>query len=399
MARQLRSTITSGGQLELSLVDVETPAPGPDQVVVRVEAAPINPSDLGLLLGPADMSQATASGSPDHPIVTAPIPPHLLPALADRFDEPMAAGNEGAGVVVEAGSSDAAQALLGKTVALLAREMYAQFRVVNVAQCLVLREGTTSAQGASCFVNPLTVLGMVETMRLEGHTALVHTAAASNLGVMLQKVCTDEGIDLVNIVRRPQHVELLRGIGARYVCDTSAASFEDDLRAALTETGATLAFDATGGGRLATQILSGMEAAAMANAPGFNRYGSSVHKQVYIYGGLDTSPTVLHRNFGLAWGLGGLAAHAVSRTGRPRGGGAAAPACRRRGDDHVREPLRQGDLARRGTRPRKHRGLQQARDRREVPRQPEQRHRLRRPGPAGGRQRAFVAWEPPSVTP
>ena len=305
MARQLRSTITSGGQLELSLIDVETPAPGPDQVVVRVEAAPINPSDLGLLLGPADVSQATASGSPDNPVLTAPIPPHLLPALADRFDEPMAAGNEGAGVVVEAGSSDAAQALLGKTVALLAREMYAQFRVVNVAQCLVLREGTTPAEGASCFVNPLTVLGMVETMRLEGHTALVHTAAASNLGVMLQKVCTDEGIDLVNIVRRPQHVELLREIGARYVCDTSAASFDDDLRAALTETGATLAFDATGGGRLATQILSGMEAAAMANAPGFNRYGSSVHKQVYIYGGLDTSPTVLHRNFGLAWGLGG----------------------------------------------------------------------------------------------
>ncbi len=297
--------ITSGGQLQLSLADVETPAPGPDEVVVRVEAAPINPSDLGLLIGPADMSQARESGTADDPVVTAPIPAQLLPALADRFDQPMAAGNEGAGVVVEAGSSGAAQALLGKTVALLAREMYTQFRVVNVAQCLVLREGTTSEEGASCFVNPLTVLGMVETMRLEGHTALVHTAAASNLGVMLQKVCIDEAIDLVNIVRRPQHVELLQAIGARYVCDTSAASFEDDLTAALTETGATLGFDATGGGRLATQILSGMESAAMANAPGFNRYGSSVHKQVYIYGGLDTSPTVLHRNFGLAWGLGG----------------------------------------------------------------------------------------------
>ena len=305
MPKQLRSTITSGGQLELSLADVETPAPGPDEVVVRVEAAPINPSDLGLLIGPADMSQARESGTPDNPVVTAPIPAQVLPALADRFDQPMAAGNEGAGVVVEAGSNDAAQALLGKTVALLAREMYAQFRVVGVEQCLVLREGTTPEQGASCFVNPLTVLGMVETMRLEGHTALVHTAAASNLGVMLQKVCIDEGIDLVNIVRRPQHVELLQAIGARYVCDTSTASFEDDLTAALTETGATLAFDATGGGRLATQILSGMEAAAMANAPGFNRYGSSVHKQVYIYGGLDTSPTVLQRNFGLAWGLGG----------------------------------------------------------------------------------------------
>ena len=368
MARQLRSTITSGGQLELSLIDVETPAPGPDQVVVRVEAAPINPSDLGLLLGPADMSQAQASGSPDHPIVTAPIPAQLLPALADRFDEPMAAGNEGAGVVVEAGSSDAAQALLGKTVALLAREMYAQFRVVDVAQCLVLREGTTSAEGASCFVNPLTVLGMVETMRLEGHTALVHTAAASNLGVMLQKVCTDEGIDLVNIVRRPQHVELLRGIGARYVCDTSAPSFEDDLRAALTETGATLAFDATGGGRLATQILSGMEAAAMANAPGFNRYGSSVHKQVYIYGGLDTSPTVLHRNFGLAWGLGGwLLTPFLERVGPE-----AAERLRQRVADevtttfasHYAKEISLAEVLEPGA----HRGLQQARDRREVPR-------------------------------
>ena len=272
---------------------------------MRVEASPINPSDLGLLIGPADMSQAQVSGTADAPIVTAPIPPELLASQADRFDQSLPVGNEGAGVVVEAGSSDAAQALLGKTVALIAREMYSQFRVVQADQCLVLREGTTPEQGASCFVNPLTVLGMVETMRLEGHTALVHTAAASNLGIMLQKVCNDEGIDLVNVVRRPQHVELLQGIGARYVCDTSSPSFEDDLTAALSETGATLGFDATGGGRLAGQILSCMEVAAKAKDPGFNRYGSNIHKQVYIYGGLDTSPTVFQRNFGLAWGLGG----------------------------------------------------------------------------------------------
>ncbi len=305
MPKQIRSKITSDGQLELSLAEVEIPAPAPDEVVVRVEAAPINPSDLGLLIGPADMSQAQVSGTPAAPIVTAPIPPALLALQADRFDQSLPAGNEGAGVVVEAGSSEAAQALLGKTVALIAREMYSQYRVVDAGQCLVLREGTTPEQGASCFVNPLTVLGMVETMRLEGHTALVHTAAASNLGIMLQKVCIDEGIDLVNIVRRPEHVELLRGIGARYVCDTSSPSFEDDLTAALIETGATLGFDATGGGRLAGQILSCMEAAAKAKEPGFSRYGSNVYKQVYIYGGLDTSPTVFQRNFGLAWGLGG----------------------------------------------------------------------------------------------
>ena len=304
-SRQIRSKVTSDGQLVLSLEDTDVPAPGPDEVVVRVEASPINPSDLGLLIGPADMSRAQVSGTSEMPVVTAPIPSALLSSQAERFDMSLPAGNEGAGVVVEAGSSEAAQALQGKTVAAIAREMYAQYRGMHVSQCLLLHEGTTPREGASCFVNPLTVLGMVETMRLEGHTALVHTAAASNLGQMLQKVCNDEGIDLVNVVRRPEHVELLRGIGARYVCDTSSDSFEDDLISALTETGATLAFDATGGGPLANQLLHGMEVAAKAKDPGFNRYGSNVHKQVYIYGGLDTSPTVLHRSYGLAWGLGG----------------------------------------------------------------------------------------------
>ena len=305
MARQLHSTITSDGRLELSLADIETPAPGRDEVVLRVEAAPINPSDLGLLFGPADMSKATSSGTPDNPLISAPIPSQLLPMVADRFDQPIPVGNEGAGVVVEAGSSAAAQALLGKTVAALGRDMYVQFRVLNVAQCLLLHDGTTPTEGASCFVNPLTVLGMVETMRLEGHTALVHTAAASNLGQMLQKICRDEDIGLVNIVRRTEHVELLKSIGARYVCDTSTASFANDLTEALSETGATIAFDATGGGLLASQVLGCMEVAAMADNPGFSRYGSTVHKQVYIYGGLDTSPTELRRNFGMAWGIGG----------------------------------------------------------------------------------------------
>ena len=305
MSRQIRSKVSSDGQLELSLADVEISAPGPDEVVVRVEAAPINPSDLGLLIGPADMAQARSSGTAQSPVVTAPIPSALIASQADRFGQSLPAGNEGAGVVVESGSGEPAQALLGKTVAAIAREMYSQYRVINVAQCLELHEGTTAEQGASCFVNPLTVLGMVETMRLEGHTAIVHTAAASNLGQMLQKVCNDEGIDLVNVVRRPEHIELLQGIGAKYVCDTSAESFEDDLTAALIETGATLAFDATGGGPLANQLLNCMELAAKAKNPGFNRYGSNVHKQVYIYGGLDTSPTVLHRTYGLAWGLGG----------------------------------------------------------------------------------------------
>jgi len=183
--------------------------------------------------------------------------------------------------------------------------MYSQYRCIHVSQALPLPAGTTPAQGASCFVNPLTALGMVGTMRLEGHTALVHTAAASNLGQMLQKLCLADGIDLVNIVRKPEQEELLRSIGATHVCNSSAGSFMDDLTAALAATGATLAFDAIGGGTLAGQILTCMEAAANATAKEYSRYGSSTHKQVYIYGGLDRSPTELHRNFGMAWSLGG----------------------------------------------------------------------------------------------
>jgi NADPH:quinone reductase len=304
-ALQLYSTVTQEGMLEVSLADVPIPEPQADEVVVRVEAAPINPSDLGLLFGPADMGTVQVSGTADHPVVTARIPPRLMPAVVGRVDQPMPVGNEGAGVVVKAGTSPAAQALLGKTVALFGGAMYAQFRAINAAHCLVLPAGTTPAQGASCFVNPLTVLGMVGTMRLEGHTALVHTAAASNLGQMLNKVCLQENIGLVNIVRRPEHIDLLTALGARHVCNSSAATFLEDLTAALVDTGATLAFDAIGGGTLAGQILTCMEMAANKGTTGYSRYGSTIHKQVYIYGGLDRSPTEFNRTFGMAWSIGG----------------------------------------------------------------------------------------------
>ena len=234
-----------------------------------------------------------------------PIPKPSLPALTARFDQSLAVGNEGAGVVIDTGSNNAAQALLGKTVAVLGREMYSEHRIVKADQCLLLPEGITPTEGASCFVNPLTVLGMLGTMRKEGHTALVHTAAASNLGQMLQKACTADNIELVNIVRKPEHVDLLRSIGARHICNSSAPSFINDLTSALIETGATLAFDAIGGGVLASQILTSMEAATLRNTKGFTRYGSTTHKQVYIYGGLDTSATKLQRNYGMAWGVGG----------------------------------------------------------------------------------------------
>ena len=304
-ALQLRSEIQSGGKLEISLAQIPIPEPGEDEVLVRVEASPINPSDLGLLFGPADMTTAKLTRTAERPVVTAEVPEKLMKAAAARVDQALPVGNEGAGVVVKAGGSDAAQALIGKTVAILGGAMYAQYRCIKAALCLVLPEGTTPAEGASCFVNPLTALGMVETMRLEGHTALVHTAAASNLGQMLNKLCIEDGVGLVNIVRKPEQVALLKGIDAKHVCDSSEPAFFEDLTAALVATGATLAFDATGGGKLAGQILTCMEVAANKTAKEFSRYGSTIHKQVYIYGGLDRSPTQFERSFGMAWGIGG----------------------------------------------------------------------------------------------
>ncbi len=302
---QLRSLVKAGGELEISLLEVPTPEPAPDEVVVRIEATPINPSDIGLLFGAADMSTVQVSGSGAATVVTARIPDRLMKGMAGRVGQSLPVGNEGAGVVVQAGASDAAQALVGRTVALVGGAMYAQYRCIKAEQCLPLPAGTTPAEGASCFVNPLTALGMVETMRREGHTALVHTAAASNLGQMLIRICLADGVGLVNIVRTAEQEALLRSIGARHVCNTASPSFTDDLTQALVATGATIAFDAIGGGRLAGQILTCMEAALNRGAKEYSRYGSTTHKQVYIYGALDTGPTEFVRNFGTAWGIGG----------------------------------------------------------------------------------------------
>lgn len=302
---QLRSQVLPSGELKISLVDEPVPQPGADEVVLRIEASPINPSDIGLLFGAADMAAAKFSGTAASPVVTAPIPERAMKSMAGRLGQSLPVGNEGAGVVVAAGSSAAAQALLGKRVAALGGAMYAQYRCIPIAQCLLLPEGATAAEGASCFVNPLTALGMVETMRREGHKALVHTAAASNLGQMLNRICIQDGVALVNIVRKPEQEKILREQGAKYVCNAASPTFMDDLTQALVETGATIAFDATGGGKLGGQILSCMEAALNKTAKEYSRYGSTTHKQVYLYGGLDTSPTEFVRNFGMAWGMGG----------------------------------------------------------------------------------------------
>jgi NADPH2:quinone reductase len=298
---ELRSKITSDGVLTLSIEEVDVPEPSADEVIVRVEAAPLNPSDIGLLVGTADLSTLSAGGTRERPTLTAKVPnPRTVKA---RLDQSMVVGNEGAGEVVAAGAN--ARHLVGRRVATWGNGMYAQARKVHAAGCLVLPEGVTAKQGASALVNPLTVLGMLETMRREGHTALVHTAAASNVGQMLVRICAVDGIPLVNIVRKPEQVALLRGLGAEHVVDSSSPGFGDELRAALEQTGATLAFDAIGGGTIAATILGKMEEVAVDKLAAYSRYGSPVHKQVYIYGGLDPAPKVIEGNLGLAWGIGG----------------------------------------------------------------------------------------------
>ncbi|WP_018996682.1 zinc-binding dehydrogenase [Hirschia maritima] len=302
---QMRSTVSSEGQLRMELVEKQMPTPTENQVVVRIEATPINPSDLAVMLGLSDSSQATTSGDGSKAVLSAPIAPQIMPALKARYDQALPIGNEGAGVVVAAGSGEYAQSLLGKTVAAMGGGMYAQYQVVDAMNCLPLLEGNTAKEGASSFVNPLTALCMIETMRMDGHTALVHTAAASNLGQMLNRICQADGVDLVNVVRKDEQEKVLRDMGAKYVVNSSKETFMKDLINAIHETGATLAFDATGGGHLASNILSAMEAAAARTPGAYSIYGSVKHKQVYLYGGLDTAPTTLSRGYGMAWGVGG----------------------------------------------------------------------------------------------
>jgi NADPH:quinone reductase-like Zn-dependent oxidoreductase len=304
-ALELRSTLNDDGVVTMGIRETDVVAPGDDQVVVRVEAAPINPSDLGMMFAGGDASAGLPAGDGIHDAVAVPVTEAAVAAQRARIGTPMPVGNEGGGVVVAAGSSPAAQALLGKTVGFLSGDAYAQFRTLHVSQCLAMADGTDPADAAAAFVNPLTALGMVETMRAEGHTALVHTVGASNLGLMLNRICLDDGVGLVNIVRKPEHVAMLRALGAEHVVDSSADSFLDDLTDALRATGATIAFDAIGGGDLASILLSKMEKVAGEQAGQFSRYGSNTHKQVYIYGGLDRGPTTLRRDFGMSWGIGG----------------------------------------------------------------------------------------------
>lgn len=303
---QLVSTISDDNKLTLSLQNIEMPQPDADEVVVRIEAAPLNPSDFGVMFSAADMSTAVQSGTEQNPIVTANVPAKFMPALKTRVNKDTPVGNEGAGTVVAAGSSPAAQALMGKMVAVIGGGTYRQYHCVNVKSCLELKEGTTAKEGASSFVNPLTALAMVETMRAEGHKAIIHAAAASSLGQMLNRICMADGIDLINIVRKEEQEKLLRDMGAKYVVNSSSDTFIADLTAAIVETGATISFDPIGGGQLSSDILNCMEAAITADVEEYNVYGSSTFKQSYIYGALNRGPITLNRNFGFAWGVNGF---------------------------------------------------------------------------------------------
>jgi len=302
---QMLSTVTKDGELRMELVDKPMPTPAADQVIIKIEATPINPSDHGVMFGWADMSDCSSSGSGKNTVLSAPVSKQGMSVMKARIGQALPVGNEGAGIVVAAGESEAAQALMGKTVAALSGQMYAQYACLPAASCLPIMPGNTAKDGASSFVNPLTALSFLETMRMEDHSAIVHTAAASNLGQMLNKICQADGVDLVNIVRRQEQADILKGLGAKYIVNSSSETYMTDLTDAIHATGATLGFDATGGGKLASDILTAMEAAAARTPGAYSIYGSIKHKQVYLYGGLDVSPTTLSRGYGMAWGVGG----------------------------------------------------------------------------------------------
>ena len=302
--RELRSTVNKDGVLTLSLADLVLDDPASDEIIVRVEAAPINPSDLGLLLGSADAASVRKGVSDGVPQLSLDIPPERMGGMAGRINQSLPVGNEGAGTVIAAG--DQAKDWIGRRVGMIGGGMYADLRKIKTRDALPLPEGVTAAQGAALTVNPMTALGFVETARAEGHSAIVHTAAASSLGQMLQRICAQDGVPLVNIVRSDDQVRLLKDAGATHVLNSNDKDFRTQLVDAVTETGATVAFDAIGGGSLGGDIMRAMEHGAVNRMTEYSRYGSSTFKQLYVYGALDTSPMVLDRlAFGFQWSVSG----------------------------------------------------------------------------------------------
>lgn len=311
---ELRTTVTSAGRVEVTLVDTALPDPQSDEIIVQVEAAPLNPSDIAVLFGPADLASLEAGGDDQRPTLSATIPEMARGAVSARVGQSLRVGGEGAGTIVAAGSG--AEHLIGKRVAIQGGGTFAQFRTVRAGNYLVLPDGTEAADAASLMVNPTTALCMVETMRMEGHGAIVHFAASSSLGQMLNKLCLRDGVGLVNVVRREEHKGLLKNAGAAFVLNSTDDDFETQLVEAVFKTGATIAFDPIGGGTQASQALAAMETAAARRMDNYDRYGSGMFKQVYIYGVLDPAPIQLDRWVAYDWAVGGwLVTRCLQRIG------------------------------------------------------------------------------------
>ena len=303
--RQMQSCLHDNGTIECALREVDVVDPEPHEVLVKVEAAPINPSDLGLMFGAADLSSLREIERDGRVSILLDVPPARMRAMGPRVGQWIGVGNEGSGRVVAAGSSEASQIMLGKRVGMFGGEMYSEYRCLPVSKCMMFPDSISSEQAASCFVNPMTAMGFMETREMEGQSGIVHTAAASNLGQMLVRLCQADDIPLVNIVRSEEQVKLLRGMGVEGALNSRDKQFMSQLIEALSATEATLAFDAIGGGKLINRILTAMEIAAVSKRSQWSPYGSDQHKQIYVYGQLDLGPTELTRGFGWVWSVGG----------------------------------------------------------------------------------------------
>lgn len=298
--KQLFTTLSSDGTLTVAVEDVTFPKPTGNQVLVKMEAAPINPSDLAILTSAADLENAEYSPGK----FVAKMPEPFNSAAKARHGQKLPAGNEGAGTVVATGDSDMAKALNGQRVACVPGNAYSQYCIADAAMCLPLGDHS-SEDGASAFVNPMTALGFAENAKMDGQKAIVHTAAASNLGQMLIKICQEDDIELVNIVRKAQHVDLLKGLGAKHVVNSSDDDFMQQLRTAIDATDAFYGFDPIGGGHATDNVFKAMEQVAVSKMTEYNRYGSNQQKRMFIYGRLDLGPTILTPSYGFGWTLSG----------------------------------------------------------------------------------------------
>ena len=298
--KQIFTTLSADGKLTVEVAETTFPDPRPSQVLVKMEAAPINPSDLALLFSAADLENAEFSDGR----IVADMPEPFLSGAKGRHGQRLPVGNEGAGTVVAAGSSDMAQALMGQRVACVPGSAFSEYALAEAAMCLPLGEHS-AADGASAFVNPMTALGFAETARMEGQKAIIHSAAASNLGQMLNRICQEDGLALVNIVRKQDQADLLKGVGAEHVVNSSDDDFMSQLRSAIDATDAFFGFDPIGGGKMVDSCFKAMEQVAAAKMKEFSRYGSDQPKKMYIYGRLDLGPTILTPAYGFGWTLSG----------------------------------------------------------------------------------------------